>query len=156
MALFDALLEFSDNQEMAQSAATYAATNTFNWKDEDLEMGQGEPIWFNVRIGTEAIAATDGSTAGACTLVVDLVSEANTTIDSGSEIMYRSRTFTEDEMTEKAWLVRIPLPVDIDNQQYLGVLYTIAGDTSAVGKIDTWLDHGPQSSHDTQVADSNI
>lgn len=156
MALFDALLELSDDQDISMGQTTTAAENTFNWIDTDLEMGQGEPIWFNARIGTEAVAQVDGTTSGACTLLIDLVSEDNTTIDSSSEVLYRSRVFTEDELTEKAWLVRIPLPVDIDNKQYLGVLYTIGGATSAVGKIDTWLDHGPQSSHDTQVTGSNI
>lgn len=156
MALFDAKLEFSDDQDLAMGTGTAMATNTFNWADTDLEMGQGEPIWFNARIGTEAIAGTSGTTAGSSTLVVSLVSEDNTTIDSSSEVMYTSRVFTEDEMTKGAWLVRIPIPVDIDNKQYMGVLYTIGGETSADGKVNCWLDHGAQSSYDTQVANSNI
>ena len=157
MALFDVLVEFSDDQDISMGQTTTASTVDFNWKDTDLEMGAGEPIWFNARIGTEAVAATSGSTAGSCTLVVDLVSEsAADGVDSSSEVMYRSRTFTEDELIKGAWLVRIPLPVDIDSRQYMGVLYTIGGDTSADGKINTWLDHGPQSSYDTQVAESNI
>ncbi len=157
MALFDVSLEFSDDQDLAGGTATHASTNNFNWADDDLEMGAGEPVWFNAKVGTEAIAATSGSTAGACTLIVDLV--ADDTVngqDSSSEVMYRSRTFTEDELTKGAWLVRIPLPVDIDTEQFLAVLYTIGGDTAADGTVDSWLDHGPQSSYDTQVADSNI
>ena len=162
MAIFDAMLEFSDDQAITTTSATYASDNTFNWADSDLEMGAGEPLWFNCRVGTVAFAATSGSTEGACTLIVDLVNETATaggdpTIDSGSEIMYRSRTFTEDEMIKGAWLVRIPLPYDIDSQQHLGVLYTIAGDDLGdQAKIDTWIDHGPQSSFDTQVSASNI
>ncbi len=157
MALFDVLVEFSDDQDISMGQTTTASTVDFNWKDTDLEMGAGEPIWFNARIGTEAVAATSGSTAGSCTLVVDLVSEsAADGVDSSSEVMYRSRTFTEDELTQGAWLVRISLPVDIDKRQYTGVLYTIGGDTSAVGTVDAWFDHGPQSSYDTQVANSNI
>ena len=160
MALFDAKLEFSDDQDLSQTTGTYAATNTFNFSDTTqeltgLEMGAGQPMWFNVRVGT-AIAATNGSTAGAVTLVVSLVNESDTTIDSGSETMYTSRAFTEDELTAGAWLVRIPLPYDIDKQAYIGALYTIGGDTSAVGTLDAWIDNGSQSSHDTQVSASNI
>ena len=163
MAIFDAKLEFSDNQAITTDSATYAASNTFNFGDSDLEMGAGEPLWFNCRVGTVAFAATSGSTGGSCTLIVDLVNETATeggdpTIDSGSEVMYRSRTFTENETTKGAWLVRIPLPYDIDSQQHLSVLYTTAGDDNAStsARIDAWIDHGPQSSYDTQVANSNI
>ena len=160
MALFDAVLEFSDDQDMSQTANTYAATNTFNFSDTTqeltgLEMGAGQPMWFNCKVGT-AIAATSGSTAGACTLLVQLVNESDTTIDSSSEVMLGSRVFTEAELTAGAWLMRVPLPVDIDKQAYMGVLYTIGGATSAVGTVDAWIDNGSQSSFDTQVSGSNI
>ena len=156
MALFDAKLEFSDDQDIARATGTSGSTNTFNFGQADLEMGAGEPIWFNAKMGTEAIAATSGSTAGACTLIVDLVNETDTTIDSASVVAFRSKTFTEAELTKGAWLIRIPLPNNIDDQKIIGVLYTIGGDTAADGKVDCWLDHGPQSSHDTQVTGSNI
>ena len=161
MALFDASLEFSDDQDASQSAGTLAASNTFCFSDTTqeltgLEMGAGQPMWFNCKVGTEAVAATSGSTAGACTFVVSLVNESDTTIDSSSETMYTSRTFTEDELTAGAWLVKIPLPYDIDKQAYMGVLYTVGGATSAVGTVDAWIDNGSQSSFDTQVSASNI
>ena len=156
MALFDASLEFSDDQDLGQTTGTYAATNTFNTGNSGLELGAGEPMWFNVKVGTEAIAEVTGATTGASTLVVSLVNESDTTIDSGSETMYTSRAFTEDELTVGAWLVRIPLPYDIDKQQYLGALYTIGGATSAAGTVDCWIDNGPSSSFDTQVSESNI
>ncbi len=161
MALFDAKLELSDDQDLSQTTGTYAATNTFNFSDttqelSGLEMGAGQPMWFNVKVGTEAIAGTAGTTAGSVTLVVSLVNESDTTIDSSSETMYTSRAFTEDEMTAGAWLVRIPLPYDIDKQAYMGALYTIGGETSAEGTVDAWIDNGPSSSFDTQVSASNI
>ncbi|KKM80187.1 hypothetical protein LCGC14_1342410 [marine sediment metagenome] len=156
MAIFDAKLEFSDDQDVAAAQTTTGSTNVFNFVDTDLEMGAGEPLWFNCRVGTEAIAATSGSTAGACTLVVSLVNESNTTIDSSSVVVFSSKAFTEAELTKGDWLIRIPLPYNVDDQKYIGVLYTIGGDTAADGKVDTWIDHGPQSSHDTQVSVSNI
>ncbi len=156
MAIFDAKVEFSDDQDVAAAQTTTGSTNVFNFVESDLEMGAGEPLWFNCRVGTEAIAATSGSTAGACTLVVSLVNESNTTIDSSSVVVFSSKAFTEDELIKGAWLIRIPLPYNVDDQKYLGVLYTIGGDTAADGKVDTWIDHGPQSSFDTQVSASNI
>ncbi len=156
MAIFDAKLEFSDDQDVAMSTGTSGSTNIFNFGQADLEMGAGEPLWLNVRMGTEAIAATSGSTAGACSLIVDLINDAATTVDSSSIVSFRSKTFLEPELTKGAWLIRIPLPYNIDDNKYMGILYTIGGDTAADGKIDAWIDHGPQSSYDTQVANSNI
>ncbi len=156
MAIFDAKLEFSDDQDIAMSTGTSGSTNTFNFSTADLEMGAGEPIWFNARVGTEAIAATSGSTAGACTLVVSLVNETDTTIDSNSVVVFSTKAIPEAELIKGAWLIRIPLPNNVDDQKIIGVLYTIAGATAADGKVNAWLDHGPQSSYDTQVSASNI
>ena len=156
MAIFDAKLEFSDDQDIARATGTSGSTNTFNFEATDLEMGAGEPLWFNARVGTEAIAATSGSTDGACTLLVSLVNNTDTTIDSSSVVAFSSKAFTEAELIKGAWLIRIPLPYNIDDQTIMGVLYTIGGDTAADGKVDAWIDHGPQSSFDTQVSESNI
>jgi hypothetical protein len=71
--------------------------------------------------------------------------------------VFSTKTFTEQELTKGAWLIRIPLPYNVDDQKIIGVLYTIAGDDLGdEAKINTWLDHGPQSSYDTQVSASNI
>lgn len=162
MALFDAMLELSDGQTITTASTTHASENTFNFSDTTqeltgLEMGAGQPMWFNARVGNVAFAATSGSTAGSVTLTIALVNDANTTIDSSSEVMYQSRAFTEDELIKGAWLVRIPLPYDIDKQAYMGALYTVAGDDLGdEAKINVWIDNGSQSSHDTQVAESNI
>ena len=163
MAIFDAMLEFSDNQPLnsTNSVAATAAQNTLSFSTSDsatalsgLEMGAGEPMWFNARVGDTAIV--DGTTDSASTITVALVNEADTTIDSGSRVMYQSRAFTQAEMTAGAWLVRIPLPYDIDGQPFMGVLYTSAGAAVDAGTIDCWIDNGAQSSYGTQVTVSNI
>lgn len=153
MALFDVILEFSDNQDMSDSATTYAATDVLDWVDSDLEMGAGEPLWLNVRVGT-AIA----SGAGTATFAVALVRETNTDIDSSSVVIWSSRTIEESDsdLTAGTWLVRMPLPYNVDEDRYTGILYTIGNQTTSTGTIDAWIDHGPQSSYDTQVANSNI
>ena len=50
----------------------------------------------------------------------------------------------------------MPLPYNVDEESIVGLLYTIGGTTSTVGTINAWLDNGPQSSYDVQVAESNI
>lgn len=155
MALFDAMFEFSDNQDISQAAGSVASTNTLDFQAADLEMGAGEPIWLNIRIG-DAFAEVSGATTGACTLVVALCNDSVDPIDGDSTVLFQTRALTETELTAHAWVLRMPLPVDVDSDRILGLYYTIGGATSAVGTIDAWLDHGPQSSHDTQVYNSNI
>ena len=156
MAIFDAMLEFSDEQALGTASAATAATNVIDMQASDLEMGAGEPLWFNCRVGNIALAATSGSTAGSCALQVDLVNDVNATID-GSSIVKLSKSFTEADMTKGAWLLRVPLPYDFDSDQYVGVLYTVTGDDLGdAGTLNCWIDSGSQSSYDTQVSESNI
>jgi hypothetical protein len=153
--MFDAMFEFSDNQDISQAQGSVASTNTLDWQAADLEMGAGEPIWLNVRIGT-AFAEVEGATNGASTLVVALCNDSVDPIDGSSTVLYQTRALPETALTARAWVLRMPLPVDVDSDRILGLYYTIGGATSAVGTIDAWLDHGPQSSYDTQVSASNI
>lgn len=153
MAIFDAMLEFSDNQDMSQSATTYAATDVLDWGASDLEMGAGEPLYLNIRVGDAIV-----STAGSATFVVSLVRETDTDIDSSSTVIWTSRTFEESDsdLTAGAWIKRMALPVNVDDDRYMGLLYTIGNQTTTLGTVDAWIDHGPQSSFDTQVSESNI
>ena len=159
MALFDVMFELSDDQDIGANsiASTEASTDIVDWTGStagtvDLEMGAGEPLWLNVRMGTEAL----DSSAGASTLTVALVSETSTTVDSNSTVIYQTAALDETTCAAGAFLLRMPLPVDIDRDRYMGLLYTVGTETSTAGKIDAWLDHGPQSSYDTQVSASNI
>lgn len=153
MALFDVMFEFSDNQDMSDSATTYAATDVVDWVDSDLEMGAGEPLWLNIRVGT-AITSANGDSQ----FTVSLVRETNTDIDSSSTVIWTSRVMEESDsdLTAGSWIKRMSLPVNVDEDRYLGILYTIGTRTTTTGTVDAWIDHGPQSSYDTQVANSNI
>ena len=87
--------------------------------------------------------------------MVSLVHDG-TALDTSSIVTYATRALTETELTAGAWVLRMSLPNNVDEERYVGILYTIAGATSAKGTINAWLDNGPQSSHDTQVSESNI
>jgi len=164
MALFDALFEFSDNQDISQATGSVASTYVLDLQANDLGMGAGTPLYLNVRIGT-AFAQVSGATDGSCTLVVALCKEEDATIDGSSRVVFQTMAQTEPNLTAGAWVLQVPLPVDIDRDEvddggndgrYIGLYYTIGGATSAVGTVDAWIDHGPQSRYDTQVASSNI
>ncbi len=152
MGIFDAMLEFSDDQDIGALTATEvaAATNTFNWTLSDLEMGAGEPLWLNVKMGTEALLSS-----GSATLTVALKRETDTTIDTDSTTVW-STTVAKAALGVGAWIIRMPLPYDVDADAYMGLLYTVNAATVSAGKVDAWIDHGPQSSYDTQVSASNV
>ncbi len=84
MAIFDAMFEFMDDAELTGSGTTlYLPISTWkelDWVTEDLEMGAGEPIWLNIRVGTTAY---DTGTSVDFFLVCDNASESH---DSNSNI----------------------------------------------------------------------
>jgi hypothetical protein len=144
MALFDALFEFSDAQAITGDAQS---TNVLDMQAADLEMGAGEPIYLNVRVGT--------AFAGGTSLIVSLYAHtAATNINSGTQIL-ATGTILQAALTAGAWIIRVALPVDFDTARYIGLYYDDTGAFTG-GTIDAWLGHGPQSSYDTQVAVSNI
>ena len=156
MAIFDAMLEFSDAQSMIETDSTesIASTNILDFQANDLEMGAGEPMYLNVKVGNTAII--DGTTDSASTLTVKLVADSTTTLDVGSTVTFQTRAFAQSEMLAGAWLARISLPVTVDSERYVGMLYTVGGAAITAGTINAWIDSGPQSSYDTQVSASNI
>ena len=155
MALFDAMFELCDDMDISRTAGTTASTNIIDFTQADLEMGAGQPIWLNVRIGTEPFASAelDG------TLEVALCHDTVAPIDSSSTVIWTTPTGTpipEAGLTAGAWIIRMPLPYNVDDGKIVGLLFTIGTRTSTTGTVDAWLDNGPQSSFDTQVSASNI
>ncbi len=153
MAIFDAMFELSDDQDIGALTATEvaASSNVVNWSGSDLEMGAGEPLWLNIRMGTEAFLST-----AAATLTVALKRETDGTIDTDSTTVWTTPALAKGGLTAGAWIMRMPLPYNIDEDAFMGLLYTVGTHPSSAGKVDAWIDHGPQSSYDTQVSASNI
>ncbi len=155
MAIFDAMFEFLDDGQLIGTSTTdYNATtaNELDWTIANLEMGAGEPVWLNIKVGTTAYSPTTAADTVDFKLFADDTSEGH---DSDSTIVLASGARETSTLTAGAWVLRVPLPVDVDTERYLQIGATFNEATTA-GTIDAWLDHGPQSSFDTQVAPSNI
>ena len=153
MAIFDAMFQFSGNTTAAGQAltATAASEDILDWTDSDLEMGAGEPLWLNVRVGVELDSSADGAT-----LTIALCHDSVAPIDGSSIVIFQTAAIAEASCTAGASLLRMPLPVNVDEGQILGLYYTVAGENFTSGSIYAWIDHGSQSSYDTQVSESNI
>ena len=155
MAIYDALFEFLDDATLVSATGTTkgATCKTLNMVDADLEMGAGEPIWLNIRMGTTVYSGTG-------TVKIELVADTAAQGQDSSSTVILSTGLQDVAaapfITAGAWILRVPLPVDVDKEQYLGILFTGSAACGTVGKVDAWLDHGPQSSYDTQVSTSNI
>lgn len=142
MAIFDALFEFSDDQAIVADAQS---TDILDWGDglTGLEMGAGTPIYLNVQVGT--------AFAGGTSLQTTLYSHtAPTSIQSGT-ILWQGQVEVQATLIAGYYIARIALPVNADVNRYMGVYYDDTGNFSG-GTVNAWLDHGPQSSHNTQVA----
>jgi hypothetical protein len=144
MALFDVLFEFSDAQAITGDADS---TDVVDFVNTDLEMGAGTPIWLNIQVET----AFAGGTSLECSLYSHT---ATTSLNSGT-LLWQSGVIAQATLVAGYWITRIPLPYNCDEERYLGVYYNDTGAFTA-GTINAWLDHGPQSSSDTQVTTSNI
>ncbi len=154
MAIFDAMFELSDEDDIsiASGAGTaVASTNVINFTQSDLEMGAGEPLWLNVRMGTEALESS-----GSATLTVSLRRDTDSTIDTDSTVIYQTGAIGKATLVAGYPIIRMPLPYNVDEDAYIGLIYQIAGNITSLGTINAWIDHGPQSSFDTQVSASNI
>ncbi len=157
MALFDAGFEFMDDAEMTGSSTTlFKGAGTFkelDWVASGLEMGAGEPIWLNIKVGTTAY---ESGTTDTDTVQFNLYGDSDSdSQDSNSTVVMAIPPRQVLAMGVGEWVVRQPLPYNIDAEQYM-TLGAVFSDNISAGTIDAWLDHGPQSSFDTQVSDSNI
>lgn len=147
MAIFDAMFEFCDDDSVFSNGTTVQSENIIDLQLSDLELGAGEPVWLNIRVGTNAFS---GGTSAAFALV----SDSDTTITNGTTII-TTPAITVGTLVAGYWVLRCPLPVRFDTDRYVGLVVTCVGNVTA-GSIDAWLDDGSQSSYNTQVATSNI
>ena len=152
MAMYDIIGEFGDAQTFTTLTTTEgrASTNEINLGASDVNWGNAE-IYLNIAIAT-AFASTGGTPA----TTITLRSSTDSTITGSDTAVI---TIPSQDLTGVAagtLLLRQHLPVDVDQEQYLGVFVQNATADYTAGALDMWLDHGPQSDFPAQKALSNI
>jgi hypothetical protein len=152
MAIFDAGYELYDDATLVAATTTDyvgATCKTIDWQQADLEMGQGTPLYLNIRVGTTDYA---GGTNVNFILTADTAAAGH---DGNSDVVWQSGNRAVSGLSAGTWIARQALPLDVDTKRYLA-LGVIGDGATTAGTIDAWIDHGPQSSYDTQVTTSNI
>jgi hypothetical protein len=152
MALYDVMYELFDDATLVAATGTDyvgGTVKTIDWQASDREMGAGEPLYLNIRVGTTAYV---GGTNADFILTADTAAAGH---DASSAVVWRSGNRAISGLTAGAWIYRGALPVEIDEARYLSLGVACDGATTA-GTINAWIDHGPQSSYTTQVSTSNI
>ena len=153
MAIFDAKFELLDDGTLwADGTTDYNAgtAKEIDWTQANLEMGAGTPLYLNIRVGTTAYA---GGTTADFKLFADASSSGH---DSSSTVVMATGPIALTAIDAAGdWIYRGTLPVNVDAERYLQLGVTCVG-TFTAGSVDCWIDHGPQSSYDTQVTTSNI
>ena len=122
--MFDKKLELSENQDLAKATGDYTSTNQID-AGIDTEVGNCEDLRVEVYC-TETFA----SGTSAATLTVKVESGATTALGT---VMAESKAFAIADLKAGEKLVDIGLPVP--NDKYVGIVYTIGGETTTAGKV---------------------
>ena len=155
MAYFDAGFELFDDATLIGSSTTdYVGTTakTIDFQQAGLEMGQGEPIWLNIEVGTTAYAPTTSGDTVDFKLFSDTAAAGH---DSSSLVVLSSGPREASTLTAGAQVLRTIIPANVDARRFLSLGATFNQATTA-GTINAWLDHGARSRTNTQVTTSNI
>lgn len=146
--IIDELLEFADAASVAAAAGTALIGDVIDKGAALRDLGQGEPIYLVITVGTEIIT---GGSAG--TIQFSLASDAQAAIatDGSASIHWASRLFVTDDaaandtlMNAGSVLAVIALPWEgVVYERYLGILATIATTTVTAGTINAFLTKEP-------------
>jgi len=126
---------FSDDQDLAQTAAAYDSTNVVDL-GVDRDIGKGVPVPIVIQVTETFVGAT-------ATLKVQVETDDNAAMSS-SEILYSS------ELIGVASLVAgYKFQINVmprTNQRYLQLVYTIGTATTTAGKVTAGVVAGDQDS----------
>ncbi len=152
MAMYDIIGELGDAQDFTLTTTeTIVSEDVLNLGVDDVNWGNGE-IWLNIKVNTAFTtaqgtpsttitlrASSDDTVNASDTAVITIAAQNLTTATSLGSDVFRGR-----------------VPIDVDQEQYLGVVAVNTGGGYSTGKFDIWFDHGSQSDFATQQALSNI
>lgn len=146
--IIDELLEFADAASVAAAAGTALIGDVIDKGAALRDLGQGEPIYLVITVGTEIIT---GGSAG--TIVFALASDAQAAIatDGSASIHWQSASLVTDDaaansplLNAGAVLAIVALPWEgVVYERYLGILCTIGTTTVTAGTINAFLTKEP-------------
>lgn len=155
MAIIDAIGELSDAQPIT---STDVSTDKVYWGGiVDKTVGVADGLYLNVRCNTTFDSANDTAT-----LTIALVHDSDSALGSPT-VIYQTPAFAVDSAQLTAWngkgngdILCMRLPDDVDEEEYVGLNYTVAVQSFSAGKIDAWIGPPAESNYNTQVASSNV
>jgi len=154
MSIYDAKFELLDDGALyADDTTDYnaATAKEIDWVASDLDIGQGTPIYLNIRVGTTVYA---GGTTCDFKLFADDTSEGH---DSNSTVVLSTGPIATANLDAAGdYVFSGAVPITVDTERYLQLGVTCVG-TYTQGSVDAWLSYSPiGSTYDTQVDSSNI
>jgi hypothetical protein len=152
MAIFDVIGEFSDAQTFTTLTTTEgrASTDIINLGGADRNFGGGEPLYLNIRVNTAF------TSAGTPATTISLRNSTNTTLNGSDTVVIATGAIDLTGYSAGQFVTRVSLPVNVDEEQYIGLWVQNASASYTAGNLDAWIDHGPRTDFDTQVTTSNI
>lgn len=144
--ILDKLNEFADATSIAHAAGTFVVGDVIDLGAPPAgstyrDIGNGRPVYLVVQVDTGL-----DSNGGAATANILLVSDSEPTMATSKTT--HAQTGALNESTAVAGYTQvIPLPwgVSATYERYLGVMCTIAGETSTAGKINAFLTLDPSA-----------
>ncbi len=151
MAMFDIIGELGDAQTFTTLSTTEAriSENIINLGVDDVNWGNGE-IWLNIKV------ATAFTTSGTPSTTITLRASSDSTVNASDTAVITIAAQDLSDLSVGDDVFRGRLPIDVDQEQYIGVLVANATNPYTAGALDIWIDHGSQSDFPAQEALSNI
>ena len=142
--IIDSLNEFADATSVAAAAGTTLVGNVIDLGVTPQDLGNGEPMYLIITVGTGII------TAGAAgTIAFSLVSDAAAAIaTNGTATQHLSTgTFVTGAAAIKGtvFVGAVPTGAGKVYERYLGVLSTVATTTTSAGTINAFLTRDPSA-----------
>lgn len=147
MPILDTELLFSEDQDLAQSAGSYASTNYIDLGAVGTPKGAaaaiGRDIAFGEPVPIDVFITEDFASGGAATLTIELQVDDNTSFSSPTTV-YTTETIALADLVAGYQLPPMYLPEGI-NERYARLNYTVGTTSFTAGQITAGITGGRQT-----------
>lgn len=134
--IMDRMEEFSSGQSLVTGTGDLVSTNILDTNPtgipttpQNIDVGPGEEMWLNVRIGTAVVGATSTNT-------IVLQTDDNSSFSSPKEFPLTS-ALTPAQQTANTFVYQGRLPIGLE--RYLRVVYRVGTAAITAGTVDAFL-----------------